>query len=79
MEFHIDTTGMHPNLDTIDDAIRTLDPSAVVDLAPAGSMLRVAAAASAAELIALLGRIGYPVQAGQVRQLPSICCGGCSG
>ena len=43
------------------------------------TLQRVAAAASAAELIALLGRIGYPVQAEQVRQLPSICCGGCSG
>ncbi len=79
MEFHVDTTGMRPNLEMIEDAVHTLDPAAVVDLDPAGPMLRVAAAASAAELIALLGRIGYPVQAEQVRQLPSICCGGCSG
>lgn len=79
MEFHIDTTGMHPNLGTVEDAVRTLDPAAVVDLDPARPLLRVAAVASAAELIALLGRIGYPVSAEQVRQLPSICCGGCSG
>ncbi len=79
MEFHINTTGMQPNLETIEDAIRTLDPSAVVDLDPAGPVLRVAAAASARDLIALLDRIGYPVQAEQVRQLPSTCCGGCSG
>ncbi len=79
MEFHIDITGMQLNLDTIDDAIRSLDPSAMGDLDPVGTTLRLAAAVTAAELILLLGRIGYPLQAEQVRQLPSICCGGCSG
>ena len=28
---------------------------------------------------ALIAQAGYPVDPTQVRQLPSICCGGCSG
>ncbi len=79
MEFHVEITGGAPDLDAISETIFTLDPSAVVDIDPSGGLLRVAAAVDSAELIALLGRSGYPVDARQVRQLPSICCGGCSG
>lgn len=79
MEFHVDTAGSLPDLGVINDAICAIDPSAVVDLDPVGPVLRVAAAITSAELIALLGKSGYEVDARQVRQLPSICCGGCSG
>jgi hypothetical protein len=79
MEFHVKTAGWAPDVDVILDAVRAEDPSALVDIAPAGDMLRVAAAVDAAGLIALINQAGYTVAPDQVIQLPSICCGGCSG
>lgn len=79
MEFHIKTNGPLPDLGTIDAAIRTVDPSALVDFDPASHALRVAASVDAAQLVSLIRQAGYPVAPDQVEQLPSICCGGCSG
>jgi hypothetical protein len=39
----------------------------------------VAASVDATALIALVNQAGYAVAPDQVIQLPSICCGGCSG
>ncbi len=79
MEFHVKTTGWAPDVDVILDAVRAVDPLALVDIAPAGDMLRVAAAVDAAGLIALVNQAGYAVLPEQVIQLPSTCCGGCGG
>lgn len=79
MEFHIDTAGSTPDLGVIEAAIAAVDPSVLVDLDPAGHTLRVAASVDAVELISLLRQAGYPVAGHQVFQVPSICCGGCSG
>lgn len=79
MEFHITATGALPDPGNIEDAIREFDPAAVVDVDASGRTLRVAAAISAAELVGLVNQAGWPVSPDQVRQLPSICCGGCSG
>ena len=79
MEFHVKTAGWAPDVDVILDAVRAVDPSALVDIDPAGGMLRVAASVDAAALIALVNQAGYAVAPEQVIQLPSICCGGCSG
>jgi hypothetical protein len=79
MEFHVQLNAARPDLDRFDDAICDVDPAAVFDVDSSGAVLRVAAAVQASELIALLAQAGYPVAAAQVRQLPSICCGGCSG
>ena len=79
MEFHIKLTVPAPDLDAIEQAIGTLDPSVLVDVDPSGRMLRVATSIDGAQLVALLGHAGYPVTADQVTQLPAICCGGCSG
>lgn len=81
MEFHIELTVPAPDLDldAIEQAIGTLDPSVLVDVDPSGRMLRVATSIDGAQLVALLGQAGYPVSADRVTQLPSICCGGCSG
>lgn len=79
MEFHVKTTGWAPDVNLIREAVRAVDPSALVDIDPAGGMLRVAAAVDAAALIALVNQAGYTVMPDQVIQLPSICCGGCSG
>jgi copper chaperone CopZ len=79
MEFHVKTTGCAPDVDVILEAVRAVDPSAMVDIDPSGDMLRVAASVDATALIALVNQAGYAVAPDQVIQLPSICCGGCSG
>lgn len=79
MEFHVQLNGSRPDLDVIGEVVRDVDAAASLDVDPCGALLRVAAAVEARELIALLGKAGYPVTRAQVRQLPSICCGGCSG
>lgn len=79
MEFHVQIAGSPPDLGAVSEAIQGIDPSAMVDIDADGQVLRIAAALNLAEVLALLGRTGYPVAPEQVRQLPSICCGGCSG
>lgn len=79
LEFHISKTGSFPEPGTIEATIRAVDPSALVDIDPSGRTLRVATSVDAAELVALMGQAGCPVTLDQVTQVPSICCGGCSG
>lgn len=79
MEFHITLENPIPDLDAIEAAIRDIDPSAVVDIDASGQLLRVAAAMDQEQLIALMGQAAFPVARHQVHQVPSICCGGCSG
>jgi len=79
MEFHIQIAGPVPDPGVIEDAIRDLDPAALVDIDPAAPTLRIATSVGARQLVALISQAGFPVDMAQVRQLPSICCGGCSG
>jgi hypothetical protein len=79
MEFHIQLSGPAPEATVIEDAIRAVDPSALVDIDPASPTLRIATSVEARQLIALIVQAGYPVTLPQLTQLPSICCGGCSG
>src|SRR3546814_17373814 len=71
MEFHVRLDGARPDLDALGDAIRELDPSALLDIDSSGALLRVAAAVQAPDLIALLGGAGPPVTHTQVRHLTS--------
>lgn len=79
MEFHIKTRGVEPNLDAINGALLEIDPVAVADIEPGGASLRVSAALSSPELIALLTQAGYPVDWKQLEEVPSVCCGACGG
>ncbi len=79
MEFHIKMAGPTPDIDAIQQAIHEVDPSALVDIDPTGETLRVAASVNAIQLVSLINQAGYRVAQPQVTQLPSICCGGCSG
>lgn len=79
MEFKIEITGPAPDARVIEDAIRAVDPAALVDIDPDGQALRVAALVATHELVELITQAGYHVDPAQVRQLPSTCCGGCSG
>ena len=85
-EFHVDLgaemIGMaveSPPLQQVEDAICNVDPAAVIDFTPATARLRVAAALERNHLGRLLASAGCPVPTNAIVQLPSICCGGCSG
>ena len=79
MEFQVQLAGTTPDPRVIEDAVRAVDPAALVDIDPAAPVLRIATLVGARELVELMTRAGYRVDAAQVRQLPSTCCGGCSG
>ncbi|KIQ96489.1 hypothetical protein [Lysobacter sp. A03] len=85
-EFHVDMGDRAGNavidpqaLELIEDAIYDVDPAAVIDFTPSSGRLRVAAALDSDHLATVLGFAGYPVGPDAIEQLPSICCGGCSG
>ena len=63
----------------IEQAIRAVDPAALVDIDPMGHTLRVAATVDVDQLIALFNQAGHALRRDQVAQAASICCGGCSG
>lgn len=78
MEYRINAAGsIDPG--AIEDAIRAVDPAAMVDLDPTGQVLRVATSLGDAGLVALLAGAGYPLSPQQLEHVPSQCCGGCSG
>lgn len=77
VEFHITTGTVSLDLVVIDEIVRAVDPAALLDLD--GTTLRVATSLDARQLTALIGDAGYLPDDAQVLQLPSICCGGCSG
>lgn len=79
MEFHIMLSDPSPDTDVIAQAIQAVDPSALVDIDPASHAVRIAASIDAIGLVALVSQAGYPLSLQQVTQVPSICCGGCSG
>ena len=79
MEFHIDLADPSATLGTIERVLLDVDPMAVVDIDSTGKVLRVSASVTAAYLVELVRQSGYPLAPQQVVQLPSICCGGCSG
>lgn len=79
MEFHIHLAGAHPNLRAIEQTVLDTDPAALVDLDASGDTLRVAGAFTAVDVVWMMSQAGCHVSPQQVEQLPSICCGGCSG
>ena len=79
MEFHIDMTGLSLDRHAIETAIHAVDPAALVDLDIAGHRLRIAAWVDAARLLLLINQAGYRVAPDRLSQIPSTCCGGCSG
>lgn len=79
MEFHVNAVGALQHVDAIEASIQEVDPSALIDVDPIGQLLRVSASINLTELVSLISQTGYPITPEQVRQLPSICCGGCSG
>lgn len=79
MQFRISITNSTPDIEVVERAIRTVDPSAVADIDQAGETLRVSAAVDSAQLLELMTQAGHPVAHEQLELVPSECCGGCGG
>lgn len=79
MEFHIAISDDSPAAAVVQDAMFDIDPSALVDLDMSGSVMRISSWVPVRDLVEVLQRTGWAVEQEQVVQMPSICCGGCSG
>jgi hypothetical protein len=79
MQFRISITNSTPDIEVVERAIRTVDPSGVADIDQAGETLRVSAAVDSAQLLELMTQAGHPVIHEQLELVPSECCGGCGG
>jgi hypothetical protein len=79
MEFAFESPIPMPDLAPLDRAIAGLDPAALVDLDASGRTIRVATVLTRAELLSCIEAAGLQADPSRLRQLPSVCCGGCSG
>ena len=79
MEFSLRTSGGTPDLAAIERQLVVLDPAALIDLDGDGRTVRISTAATGSELLACLRLAGTAADPGDLVQLPSVCCGGCSG
>lgn len=79
MEFHIPVTAGCPSPQAIEDLMFDVDSTAIVDLDMSGLVLRISSYVPVKDLLGVLAQAGCSVTAEQIVQLPSICCGGCSG
>ena len=79
MEYAFELPCAMPDLSPLDRAIVGLDPAALVDVDASGRTLRMASVLTRDELLSCMQEAGLPADAERLRQLPSMCCGGCSG
>ncbi|MFZ2237028.1 MAG: hypothetical protein WBP11_15200 [Dokdonella sp.] len=79
MEFHINTSHATVNAALVQEALWQIDPASIAQLAADGHELRVNVEADVGGLVALLQGIDLPIDASDITQIPSICCGGCGG
>lgn len=79
MEFHVTLSGATPDPSVVEDAILAVDPAALVDIDASTRRLRIATSLDGRQLVALLNQAGVSVAPTQLVQLPSNCCGSCSG
>ena len=77
MEFRIRLASSTPDVAAINDVLQSVDATAFVDIDPVDHSLRVTAWLEGADITSLLTNSGYSVR--EIKQLPSICCGGCGG
>ena len=77
MEFRIRLATATPDVAAINDVLQSVDATAYVDIDPVDHSLRVTAWLEGEDITSLLTNSGHCVR--EIRQLPSICCGGCGG
>lgn len=79
MEYIIRPDGVPIDPTRIEWHLLALDPAALIDLDPTTGALRCSTNALAVELQRAFAQAGYPLEANAIEQVPSVCCGGCSG
>ena len=80
MEYRVEFFGTPmPATATLEALLEAEDAAAVAHLDRANHVWRVNTNLASGELLALLARLGCRVAPGNVKLLPSVCCGGCSG
>ena len=79
MEFHVQLAGERPDLARIGDVLLGEDPAALLDVDEAEDVLRISTWLPAGDLLTLLRQADCAGPPERLRQLPSVCCGGCSG
>jgi hypothetical protein len=79
MEFAFESPWPMPDVAPLDRALAALDPAALVDLDASGCTIRMATVLTRMELLSCLEAAGLPPEPSRLRQLPSVCCGGCGG
>jgi len=79
MKFKISTHGFAIDVSVIEQALKQVDPAAMIDLEKTSSSLRVSTCLDDAELLNLISTAGYPIPSKNLQGIPSDCCGGCSG
>ena len=78
-EFAFEPPSPVQDLSALDRKLTALDPAAMLDLDAGGRTIRMATVLTRDELLSCLRSAGLPAAASRLRQLPSVCCGGCSG
>lgn len=79
MEFTLEAMHPVPDLAVAENAIAVIDPSVLIDLDADGRTIRIATVLQRPTLLACLQAAGLAADPQQLRQRPSVCCGGCSG
>ena len=79
MEYRIELSGAQPREDALVALLEREDEAAIVDFDARAGVWRISTNLGADELAGLFACAGCRVLPGQLRALPSVCCGGCSG
>ena len=70
-------TDSSPDLPAIEQALATLDPSALIDLDTSGHTIRISTLVTEQELLGSLRDAGVVDPSQHLARVPSECCGGC--
>ena len=79
MEFQVQMSELPADPDRLEAMLEAEDPAAISEFDGHARLWRVNTTLGARDLVALLGRAGVCTPLTNVRMLPSVCCGGCSG
>ena len=78
MEYALTADGGLPEFALLEGAVQALDPAALLDLDATGATLRIATWLPGPSLLQCLAEAGVSSAGTRLRQLPSVCCGGCA-
>jgi hypothetical protein len=79
MEYRIEMFGAEPDPSKLYCLLDGEDAAAIADFDGMRRIWRINTSLLSRELIELFARAGCRLAPGQLRVVPSVCCGGCSG